>query len=211
MKKPKKPSYNLEKQYLSSGIDYVFGIDEVGRGCFAGPLVASAVCFDKKIKRKWFKDINDSKQLTAKERRRLSKLIIRHGSSYTETIDVETINKIGIGKANTLIFKKLIKKISNDLGKNKIQFLIDGNKKDIQIENLEFIVKGDNKIISVAAASIVAKDHRDRIMRDLGKVYRGYNLSKNKGYGTKSHQEAIKKLGLSDIHRKSFDLQKFTQ
>jgi ribonuclease HII len=119
------------------------------------------------------------------------------------------INKIGIGKCNKLIFEKLIKIILNEHKERRIHFLIDGNRMKIRRKNLSFIVKGDSQIISIAAASIIAKVYRDKLMRDLGTIYRGYNFSKNKGYGTKFHQHAIKKLGLSEIHRKSFNLRKF--
>jgi len=207
MKKTKKPSFNLERKLYAKKADYVFGMDEVGRGSFAGPLVASAVVFKKEFA--WFEKLNDSKLLSAKKRKQLSKLILKHAKCFTQIIEVETINKIGIGKSNKLIFERLIKNISEEFKNKKIHFLIDGNKKKIRRNNLSFIVKGDSKIISIAAASIIAKVHRDKIMQDLGKIYKGYNFAKNKGYGTKFHQEAIRKLGLCDIHRRSFRLKKF--
>jgi ribonuclease HII len=207
MKKTRKPSFELEKELLKK-VDLVFGMDEVGRGSFAGPLVASAVCFKKQFY--WFKDLNDSKLLSAKKRERLSKLILKSGKCFIEVIEVGTINKIGVGKCNRLIFERLIKKILSEQKGKKIHFLIDGNRKKINRKNLRFIVKGDSQIISIAAASIIAKVQRDKMMRNLGRIYKGYNFSKNKGYGTKFHQQAIKKLGLCEIHRKSFKLQKFT-
>jgi ribonuclease HII len=207
MKKSKKPSYNLEKELLGKNFDFVFGMDEVGRGSFAGPLVASAVCFEKQFK--WFNQLNDSKLLTSMKRKHLSKLILKKAKCFTEIIEVETINKIGIGKSNKLVFERLIRKILHEHKGEKIHFLIDGNKQKIKGENLRFIVKGDSQIISIAAASIIAKVYRDKLMWDLGTIYRGYNFSKNKGYGTKFHQHAIKKLGLTEIHRKSFNLRKF--
>jgi ribonuclease HII len=208
MKKIRKPSYNLERELLKKNVDLVFGMDEVGRGSFAGPLVASAVAFEKEFPR-WLKDINDSKLLTVAKREHLSKLILKNAKCFTEIINVEMINKIGIGKCNKLIFEKLIKIILNEHKERRIHFLIDGNRMKIRRKNLSFIVKGDSQIISIAAASIIAKVYRDKLMRDLGTIYRGYNFSKNKGYGTKFHQHAIKKLGLSEIHRKSFNLRKF--
>jgi len=207
MKKTRKPSFDLEKKLLLDKFDFVFGMDEVGRGSFAGPLVASAVCFGKQFK--WFNQLNDSKLLTAPKREHLSKLILKNSKCFTEIIEVETINKIGIGKSNKLVFERLIKRILNEYEEKRIHFLIDGNRKKIRRKNLRFIVKGDRQIISIAAASIIAKVYRDKLMRDLGTIYRGYNFSKNKGYGTKFHREAIGRLGLSEIHRKSFDLDKF--
>lgn len=203
----KKPSFNLERELKLQNFDFVFGMDEVGRGSFAGPLVATAVCFEKEFK--WFKNLNDSKLLSAKKREHLSKLILKNAKCFTETIDIETINKIGIGKSNKLIFERLIKKILSEHQENNIHFAIDGNKQTIRRKNLSFIVRGDSKVISIAAASIIAKVYRDKLMQDLGKSYRGYNFAKNKGYGTKFHRDAIKKLGLCDIHRKSFNLNKF--
>jgi len=202
----RKPSFNLEKEFLNK-VDFVFGMDEVGRGSFAGPLVASAICFEKEFK--WFKDLNDSKLLTAKVRERLSKLILKNAKCFTEIIDIKTINKIGIGKSNKLIFERLIKKILSEHKQKTVHFLIDGNKQPIRRRDLQFIVKGDSKVISIAAASIIAKVFRDKLMTDLGKVYQGYNFAKNKGYGTKFHRDAIKKFGLCEIHRKSFNLAKF--
>jgi len=201
------PSFDFENKLLESGVDYVFGMDEVGRGSFAGPLVAAAVCFEKEFS--WFASLNDSKLLTAKERGRLSKLILKHAKYFIEEIDVENINKFGIGKCNQLIFKRLIKRISKEHKLRKLYYLIDGNKQKIKSKNLQYIVKGDAKIISIAAASIIAKVYRDRLMQDLGKIFKGYNFPKNKGYGTKFHQQAIKRLGLCKIHRSSFNLKKY--
>jgi ribonuclease HII len=206
MKTNKIPSFNLESQ-LSEKFDFVFGMDEVGRGSFAGPLVASAVYFEKEFK--WFKEINDSKLLTKKKRKQLSKLILKNSVSFIEVVDVEIINEFGIEETNRLIFENLVKRISKEYQKKKIFFLIDGRKQKINNSNAEFIVKGDRKHISISAASIIAKVYRDELMNKLGEQYKGYNFSKNKGYGTKFHQNAIKKLGLSQIHRKSFRLDKF--
>jgi ribonuclease HII len=204
----KKPSFEREKELMSIGFDLVFGMDEVGRGSFAGPLVASAVAFDKEFPR-WFKRLNDSKLLSAKKRVLLSKYILKNAKCFTEIVEVETINRIGIGKSNRLIFERLIKKISNEHKGKKTHFLIDGNRKKIRRRNLNFIVKGDSKAISIAAASIIAKVYRDKLMKGLGKIYKGYNFAKNKGYGTKFHRDALKKYGFCEIHRKSFNLKRF--
>ncbi len=202
----KNPSYKREHELLKNNIELVFGMDEVGRGSFAGPLVASAVCFEKKFK--WFKEINDSKLLTHKKRKQLSKLILKNSISFVEAIEVEIINEFGIGETNRLVFQKLIKKIKEKHKTSNIYFLIDG-RKTFAHQNTKFIIKGDLKSISIAASSIIAKVYRDELMKRLGKEYKGYNLSKNKGYGTKYHREALRKHGLSEIHRTSFNLQKF--
>ncbi len=203
----KKPSFDRENELLNGAIELVFGMDEVGRGSFAGPLVASAVCFEKKFR--WFKDINDSKLLTEKKRKKLAKLILKNSVSFIELIDVEMINEFGMGETNRLIFENLVNRIRKHFGDKYIHFLIDGMPKKINSQNVEFIVKGDQKSISIAASSIIAKVYRDELMRKFGKEYRGYNFSKNKGYGTKFHREALRKLGLSEIHRTSFNLGKF--
>jgi len=204
----KKPSFNIEKELLTKNYELVFGMDEVGRGSFAGPLVASAVCFKHQLSNDWFHEINDSKLLTAQKREYLSKLISMNAECFTEIIDVKTINEIGIGKCNILIFENLISKILSKYNNENTYFLIDGRNSFKSI-NTRFIVKGDNTSISIAAASIIAKVYRDNLMNDLSATYEGYNFAKNKGYGTKFHREAIKKHGLSRIHRKSFNLRKF--
>lgn len=205
--KAKIPSFDLEKILCKSN-DLVFGMDEVGRGSFAGPLVAAAVYFEKQYK--WFNDINDSKLLTHKKRVRLSRLIKKHATYFIESIEIELINKFGIGKCNKIIFENLINKINNTFKDKSVYFLIDGRSKKLKGKQIEFFVKGDRTHISIAAASIVAKVYRDSLMKDLGKIYKGYNLSKNKGYGTTFHRKALKKHGVSLIHRSSFNLEKFT-
>ena len=205
--KIKKPSYKQEAEKINE-FDLVFGMDEVGRGSFAGPLVAAAVAFKKEFN--WFKDINDSKLLAKNEREKLSKLILDNSISFIEIIDVSVINEFGVGEANRLIFENLVNKINKQFKSKNIYFLVDGNTKKINYKNVDFIVKGDQKCISIAASSIIAKVYRDSLMENLEKTFPGYNFFGNKGYGTKAHRDAIKQLGLSEIHRKSFKLEKFT-
>lgn len=202
----KKPSFKYEQNLLKT-IDLVFGIDEVGRGSFAGPLIAAAVYFKKEYK--WFKYVNDSKLLTHKKRVRLSKLIQKNTTYFIEIIDIDLINKLGIGKCNKIVFQNLIKRIRNEFKDKKIYFLIDGKDKNLRDKQIKFIVKGDQEHISISSASIIAKVYRDNLMKDFGKIYPGYNFSRNKGYGTRFHREALKLHGLSKIHRTSFDLGKF--
>ena len=200
------PSYNLEKELLHT-VDLVFGMDEVGRGSFAGPLVAATVAFEQEFE--WFSELNDSKLLTPAKREQLSKLILENATCFIEVIDVAEIDKFGIGKCNQQIFERLINKVLNKYSKKKVHFLIDGGQQEMNNIDLDFIIKGDRKVISIAAASIVAKVFRDKLMTDLEDVYKGYDFSKNKGYGSKFHREAIGKIGLCPIHRKSFLLTKF--
>lgn len=201
----KKLSLDYENKFWNKNFK-VFGVDEVGRGSFAGPLVGSAVSFNRKFSKKWLRNVNDSKLLTKKQRSLLSEKIKKNSVYFTETINVGTINKIGIGKSNSLLFKRLTGKIS---GKYQCShFLIDG-RRNIKRKNTTFIVKGDSVCISIAAASIVAKVYRDELMEKLEKRFPGYNFSKNKGYGTLFHRRALKQIGMSKIHRTSFNLSKF--
>lgn len=209
----KKPNFREERKLWNKGVKYVIGIDEVGRGAFAGPLVAAGVVFPKinKITKKirFLKEINDSKQVDAKERKRLSKRILKYALHYAiEEIDIETINKIGIGKANHLIIKKVAKTILSQLNDLNHFILCDGLPVR-GLRNHQSIIGGDCKSISIAAASIIAKVHRDSLMKDYSRKFHHYKFARNKGYGTKGHQEALKRYGITEIHRTSFELTKF--
>lgn len=190
---------------------YVIGIDEVGRGAFAGPLVAAGVIFPQ-IKRigkrnKFLKEINDSKKLKSKDRRRLSKKIFKYALFYCiEIIDTETINEIGIGKVNQNAIRNVAKTLSKKVKDDS--FVISDGLKVPGLEHLP-IIEGDSKSITIAAASIIAKVYRDNVMRQLSRKYHNYKLARNKGYGTKTHRDALRKYGLSEIHRTSFELSKF--
>jgi ribonuclease HII len=186
----------------------VFGIDEVGRGCFAGPLVASAVCFNKELKDTLFQEINDSKLIKPSKREELAKYVRDNAICFGKEISVAEIDKNGVEKANAFAFKALIKSIHEKYKDKEIYFLIDGRKM-FNDTNTEFMIKGDQKSVSIAAASIIAKVYRDTLMTKLESKYPEFNFSKNKGYGTKSHRDAIKTHGLTALHRKSFKLDKF--
>jgi len=209
----KKPNLSLEKNLWRENIKYVIGIDEVGRGAFAGPIVAGAVVFPqiKRIGKKlaFLKEINDSKQLKAPLRRKLAKLIKKYSLFWSvDEVSIEVINRCGIGFANHLVIRQVAKKISSQIQNESLFILCDG----LRVQGLkkhEAIINGDCKSISIAAASIIAKVHRDSLMREYSKKYHHYKLARNKGYGTKNHREALKKYGLSDIHRTSFELTKF--
>lgn len=215
----RKPNFYEERKLWSKGIEFVIGVDEVGRGAFAGPIVAAGVVFPqiKRISKKlaFLKEINDSKLLKAGIRRRLAKRIKNYSALWTiEKVDIQTINKIGIGRANKMVFRKVVKNLLSQMGGSEKYFLLsDGypvkNIKRIGLSKQLGIIDGDKKSITIAAASIIAKVHRDSLMRAFSKEYRHYNFSKNKGYGTKYHQKALKIYGLSRIHRTSFDLGKF--
>jgi ribonuclease HII len=189
-----------ERKLWSFGIENIAGIDEAGRGPLAGPVVAASVILPKDY---FNAEINDSKVLTVKKRDELYEVIIKEARSYgVGIVDNNVIDEINILNAT---FKAMKISIQN-LSIKPDYLLIDGNRFcEIDIP-CKLIVKGDSTSLSIAAASIIAKVTRDRIMIKLTEEYPEYNLSKHKGYGTKEHVELIKKYGRSLIHRKSFKL-----
>lgn len=212
------PGFEEEKSLWKKNFRYVIGVDEVGRGAFAGPVTVAAVVFEFETYELISLGINDSKLLKPLKRQKLSKLIQTSCLSYSIiTINVSTINKIGIGKATEKAFRKAVDEVISKLKakEEKVYLLADGfhikHIRQVGLKNQKAIIKGDRKSISIAAASIIAKVHRDSLMKKLSKKYPEYGFGKHKGYGTKAHQQAIKRHGLSKIHRKSFNLSKFTK
>ena len=176
----------------------VAGVDEVGRGSLIGPVYAAAVILNKSIKRKIIKD---SKSLTQKKRKLLSDYIKKNSIWAIGKASVREIEKINILQASLLAMKRAIKKLK----KKPSHVLIDGNKiPDLKNYNLKAIVRGDEKIPSISAASIVAKVSRDQFISKLSLKNKGYHWDQNFGYGTKQHLKAIKKLGATKHHRKTF-------
>lgn len=214
----KLPDFEEEKKFWKKDFKYVIGVDEVGRGAFAGPVTVAAIVFEYETDKLVALGINDSKLLKPLKRQKLSKPIKDGCMAYSiVTISVSTINKIGIGKATNMAFRKSIDEVISKLKakEEKVYLLADGFHikyiKQIGLKNQKAIIKGDRISISIAAASIIAKVHRDKLMAKLSKKYPQYGFDKHKGYGTKAHQAAIKKHGLSKAHRKSFNLSKFTK
>lgn len=199
------PTLRIEQELWNKNYHYICGLDEVGRGSFAGPVAVGAVIFPEDVVLP--EGIADSKLLTAKKREKLSVEIKKVAVSWAVAeISVRDINKVGIGKATQMAFRKALKL----LPKQADFVLIDAfYVKHLNRKKQKPVKDGDKICASISAASIIAKVYRDRLMDKLGKKYPQYNFSKNKGYGTKEHQDAIKKHGLSDIHRKSFNLEKF--
>ena len=176
----------------------IAGVDEVGRGSLIGPVYASAVILNKSINKKLLKD---SKTLSKPEREFLSKYIKKNSIWSIGKASVKEIEKMNILQASLLAMKRAIKKLK----KKPALVLIDGNKlPEIKNYNLRSIIKGDQKIPSISAASIVAKVTRDKMITNLGKKYKGYYWDQNYGYGTKQHLKAIKNLGITKQHRKTF-------
>ena len=179
-------------------INKVAGVDEVGRGCLAGPVFAAAVILNNNINTK---DIKDSKKIPFMKRILLSEYIKKNSIYAVGTASVEEINKINILNASLLSMKRALSKLKT---RPSIAY-IDGLfvPKNMKIKCKAFI-KGDEKIISIAAASIVAKVTRDLFMINLGKKFPKYRWNKNFGYGTAEHIKGLKKYGVTKHHRKKF-------
>lgn len=193
---------SFEKKLWRQGHQNIVGIDEVGRGSWVGPVVAAAVVLPKG----WGlpKNLADSKLLEPKERENLAKIICSEAVCYSVAeVGLSVINREGIGKATQRAFRLALKKLTVTPDYHLIDaFYVKYVPKGKQLP----IVKGDQKSASIAAASIVAKVHRDRLMRRLSREFPAYQWGRNKGYGTKTHQAAIREHGFSPLHRKSFDL-----
>ncbi len=189
---------------VNGNYDFIIGTDEAGRGPAAGGVWAAAVCFRENIDKEFFKELNDSKKLTAAKREKLFDIIKENSIYSIKMIDIETIEKINILNSSLLAMKLAINDVKEKLN-NNICVLVDGNKliKDAGFKQ-KFIVKGDSKSASIAAASILAKVERDRFMDKIALVFPNYDWKNNKGYLTKKHIEAIKKYGITKFHRPSF-------
>lgn len=177
---------------------YLAGVDEAGRGPLAGPVFAAAVILADDV---IIEGINDSKKLSEKKRERLYDEICEKAISYcVASVDEKEIDDINILQAT---FKAMRNAVSG-LSVTPDYVLIDGNKSPSTSFAEETVVKGDSKSMSIAAASILAKVSRDRYITEIADKYPGYGFEKHKGYGTKAHYEAIEKLGICPIHRKTF-------
>ncbi|MDF1611139.1 MAG: ribonuclease HII [Stygiobacter sp.] len=188
----------FDQKYYTKKIKLIAGVDEAGRGPLAGPVVAAAVIFNNKS---FHPEITDSKKLSEQKRNYLYKWIIENSLSYSVcVIDNFIIDEINILQASLKAMKIAVENLSiaPDL------ILIDGNKTFQHSTKLFPIVKGDSKSFSIAAASIIAKVTRDKIMNELSNDFPNYDWAKNKGYATKKHREAIIKFGETIYHRKTF-------
>ena len=193
------PDYEFEKAAVNSGFSCICGVDEAGRGPLAGPVCAAAVILPEGTV---IEGLDDSKKLTEKKREKLYDIIkqtaVAYSVAYGTLEEIETVN---ILEATYLAMNRAIDGLTV-----KPDFaLIDGNRvpRGIKIP-CETVVKGDSKSMSVAAASVLAKVTRDRLMLEYDKKYPEYNFKKHKGYGTKEHTELIKQYGPCEIHRLSF-------
>ncbi len=187
-----------ENTAYENGYNLVCGVDEAGRGPLAGPVCAAAVVLPKGL---ILEGVNDSKKLTEKKRETLFDVITEQALDWSVAFaTVEEIEEINILNAAMLAMKRAVEGL-----KNPVDFaIIDGNRKPPLEIDCEAVVKGDAKSMSVAAASILAKVSRDRILRQYAVDYPQYGFEKHKGYGTKVHVEALKKYGPCEVHRPSF-------
>lgn len=176
------------------------GVDEVGRGAIAGSVVAAAVCFS--VSSKVIVGVKDSKRLTAKRRRELNKIIRANAVVGIGQIEAKKIDSRGILKATGNAMQIAIESIGVPID----LALIDGKSLNVfgGKYRKKFLIKGDRDCYSIAAASIVAKVFRDKLMEGLSKKYMSYDWHSNKGYGTRKHREAILSYGLTDLHRRTF-------
>ena len=192
-------SLNYQDQFYSNKVKLIVGVDEAGRGPLAGPVVAAAVI----LPRAYINiDINDSKQLSKKKREELFDVIKKDAIAYgVGIVDAKTIDEINIYEATKVAMKEAI----NNLKHSYDLILTDAMKlKGFDVEVID-IIKGDAKALPIAAASIIAKVTRDRMMDDLAKKYPEYGFENHKGYGTKEHLEALNKYGpIKGVHRYSY-------
>ena len=173
----------------------IAGVDEVGRGCLAGPVIAASVILKRPIK-----GLMDSKRLSSKKREDLSQIIIKNSIFAIGAADSQEIDQINILQASLLAMQRSLEKL--DLKPSIV--LVDGTHIFETSIEIEAIVGGDNLIPSISAASIVAKVFRDRLMMAYSKEFPNYGFDKHKGYPTKLHKEMLKKYGLTRIHRRTF-------
>lgn len=195
------PSLVEEVKLRAQGYQLIAGIDEVGRGALAGPVLAAAVILPCQIDTPWLNQVKDSKQLSPAKRQLL------FGHIYEVAISVgigmvrhEVIDDQGIAKATRLAMKSAIDQLSPPPESLLIDYI---RLPEVPLPQ-KGITNGDELCLSIACASIVAKVTRDRLMVELDKIYPGYGLAKHKGYGTKQHLSCLRRLGPSSIHRQSF-------
>ncbi|MBK90238.1 MAG: ribonuclease HII [Chloroflexi bacterium] len=194
---------DFEKELWDSNYKYICGIDEVGRGCLAGPVYSGATILKNtdELNTDIFSEINDSKKISENKREKLYDYIKKIAYISVGICSVEEIDEIGIQNAVKLSMVRAI----NNLEIKPEYLLIDSMALDIDIPQ-KSIIKGDQKSKSISAASIVAKVERDNLMKlEYAKNFPDYNFEKNKGYGTKKHIEAINEFGITNIHRKTFE------
>lgn len=209
----KYPNFNEEEKLWRKGYKIVIGLDEAGRGPLAGPVIAAAVSVSPKLKIKNFNGVKDSKKLTAKQREYFYKILTTHSQIKwgVGRVSEKVIDRINILEATKLAMLKAIADLERKIKKipknfTKIEFLIlDGNFKINSKIPQKSIIKADGKVFSCAAASIIAKVTRDRIMLNYHRKYPQYGFDRHKGYPTRAHIRNIEEYGICGIYRKTFN------
>ncbi len=201
-------SFELEQQWDLSSI---VGVDEVGRGCLAGPVVAGAVLFPASVRTneaalKDLKQVNDSKKIASEKRRAMAEIIKHYALGYSiAEVGPDEIDRVNILQATFMAMRTAVMQLQNQLKCSFDLLLIDGNH---SVPGLKFrqqpVIQGDSRSKTIAAASILAKVYRDELMTNLETDFPGYGFAKHKGYGTEVHREAIERLGPCVLHRKTF-------
>lgn len=208
------PTFEYERKFWQKGLRFVAGADEVGRGAFAGPVVAAAVVFDP-LNATWPKEIviRDSKKMTRKQRETTANWVKKNTYWGIGEVSVKTINNFGIKKAAEAAFRKSVGELQYHLPKRLEHLLVDAffvpYMAGIARQKQTPIIKGDELSYSIAAASIIAKCHRDTIMRNLSREFKKYKWAKNVGYGTKDHRETILTHGTTVHHRRDYLIKLF--
>lgn len=193
---------SIEQAYLDAGDLMVAGFDEAGRGCLAGPLSMAAVIYDPILKKA--KGLNDSKLVSVSKRHQLFEFISNKVTWAHTFVDVDIIDHQGLTAALKHGFNSLITDLEQQTSQPLARLLIDGKQKWDLRRPSESIIGGDSKVRAIAAASIIAKVKRDRLMELLDAEFGGYGFAKHVGYGTRQHRDALKKLGPTGLHRLSF-------
>jgi ribonuclease HII len=195
---PMQPDFSFETELYSQGFTLIAGVDEVGRGPLAGPVVAAAVILDPN---NIPEGLNDSKKLTSYKREKLFELILTSSHVGISSIPAHMIDKINILQASLMAMRLAL----NNLSKHADYALIDGNRLPLDLPcEAQAIIKGDAVCMSISAASIVAKVVRDAMMAQADLDFAGYHFASNKGYGSAAHLEGIEELGACPLHRLSF-------
>ena len=198
------PDIELEKSLWNSGKRIVVGLDEAGRGPLAGPVVAGALVITSS--ESIVDGVRDSKKMSAKQRESCYDLIIEKSRAYgVGIVESDVIDRIGIKYAVLSAMREAVDQVEKSLGCEVDYIIADGGIYPLRDHDIEILNKGDEHHYSIAGASVLAKVTRDRIMLDYAKKYPMYGFERNVGYGTKEHIEAIKKFGICDIHRKTFE------
>jgi ribonuclease HII len=193
---------DLSYESALSGV--ICGIDEVGRGPLAGPVVAAAVVLPAMLPALLLTDLDDSKLLSAAKRGALLRVIVAAARIGIGMADVAEIDRLNILRATFLAMARALAALQADGGPPVDWALVDGNQEPPLGCRVQCVVKGDRRSLSIASASVVAKEHRDALMRDLAVAFPGYGWERNVGYGTSEHREALCRLGLTPHHRRSF-------